>query len=67
MWQVLSARPFTERTGEKAYVADTRGEPTILHWERVKDWPILGTASSYEEARRRFGGRPVLAWIGNTH
>jgi hypothetical protein len=62
MFKVLATRPKTERSGE--VTPSPEGE---IKWHRVKDWPELGTAKDYEEARRKFGGRPVLEHIGNIH
>jgi hypothetical protein len=63
MYKVLSTRPKTERTGEVTTGPD--GEP--IKWHRVTSWPELGTAKDMEEARRKFGGRPVLEYIGKIH
>jgi hypothetical protein len=68
MYQVLSTRPITERTGEKSQARDAEGNIRTVHWEEVTTWPILGMAKDYDEARAKFGGRPVLQWIGkHTH
>ncbi len=65
-FKVLTPRPQTERTGEhSSYYED--GRQVAIHWERVKGWRVLGIADSYEQAREKFGGRPVLEWIGSTH
>jgi hypothetical protein len=59
MYRVLSTRPQTERSGEVTHSPE--GE---IKWHRVKAWPELGTAKDMQEAREKFGGRPVLQWIG---
>jgi hypothetical protein len=63
MYKVLSTRPKTEKTGETTIGSD--GE--LIKWHRVVTWPELGTAKDMEEARRMFGGRPALQWIGEIH
>jgi hypothetical protein len=63
MYKVLSPRPKTEKTGETTIGSD--GE--LIKWHRVTSWPELGTAKDMEEAIRKFGGRPVLQWIGEIH
>lgn len=34
----------------------------IADWFAVK-WEVIGQAVSMEDARQRFGGRPVLEWV----
>jgi hypothetical protein len=63
VFKVLAPRPKTEKTGEVTQGPD--GEQ--IKWHRIASWPELGTAKSYEEARRKFGGRPVLEYIGKVH
>jgi hypothetical protein len=61
LYRVLSPRPKTEKTGEITY--DSDGE--AIKWHKVISWPELGTARDMQEAREKFGGRPVLEYIGN--
>lgn len=63
MYRVLSTRPETEKTGES--FMQPNGE--IGRWHRVVAWRELGTAKDMEDARQKFGGRPVLEFIGQTH
>jgi hypothetical protein len=63
MYRVLASRPKTIQTEEVAYI--TEGKTVYFH--KITSWPELGTANSYEEAREKFGGRPVLEHIGNVH
>lgn len=39
------------------------GQVMQSEWQRV-EWEKLGTASSMKEAKKRFGGRPVLERLG---
>ncbi len=64
MYAVLSPSPQTQKTDQQ--FRDPESGRT-LHWHRITTWPQIGTANSYEEARAKFGGRPVLQWIGKTH
>lgn len=59
MFRVLSPAPKTEKTGEFTQTPEGK-----IHWHRVTEWPHLGYAESMEEAREKFGGRPVLEWAG---
>lgn len=58
-YRVLTSRPQTERTDLIAFT--TPEGPIYFH--RCKEWKTLGFAESYEEAREKFGGRPVLELI----
>lgn len=58
VYRVLSTAPKTERTGDV-----TPTPEGLIRWQRVTDWPCVGYADSYEDARRRFGGRPVLELV----
>lgn len=54
-------KPRYSKTGETTQTPDG-----LIKWYRV-DWVDLGVANSYEEARAKFGGRPVLERIGRLH
>lgn len=51
-------KPRYEKTGE---VTQTPEGP--IRWYRV-DWIHQGYADNYADARARFGGRPVLEYVG---
>jgi hypothetical protein len=55
-YRVYRCRPTTERTGE----VTTNEDGTLTKWHRVKEWRLLGTAAGYEDAKRKFGGYPVV-------
>jgi hypothetical protein len=59
MYRALRSSPLTRKTDEQVPGA----EPGVRYHE-VTRWPVLGIVQSYQEARERFGGRPVLEWIG---
>ena len=59
MYRVLATAPKMVKTG-----AVTQTPEGPIHWHRVTEWPHLGYANSYEEAREKFGGRPVLEFVG---
>jgi hypothetical protein len=59
IYRVLATAPKTEKTGEASMSPEG-----LIRWHRVVEWRHLGYADSYEDARARFGGRPVLELIG---
>lgn len=59
LYRVLATVPNMVKTGE---VTQTHEGP--MRWHRVTSWTHLGYADSYEDARQRFGGRPVLEFVG---
>jgi hypothetical protein len=64
MYTVLSSRPRTVETSEIAFIHE--GRPVYFH--KIVTWPEMGIAKDYEDARQKFGGRPVLGEaIGKTH
>lgn len=58
IYRVLHDYPRTEKTGETTQTADG-----IIKWNRA-EWVHKGYANSYEEAKAKFGGYPVLERIG---
>lgn len=62
MYRVLRPSPLTRKTSEQVPGAD----PGVRYHE-VTTWPVLGYATSYEEAREKFGGRPVLEEVDDLH
>lgn len=64
MFQVLAPAPIFEKTDKVAFTSPD-GKPVYFH--RVTGWKELGFAKDYEEARQKFGGRPVLVDISATH
>jgi hypothetical protein len=59
MYRVLKDYPRTEKTGETQQTAEG-----TIRWQRVTEWPHLGYATSMEDAKMKFGGYPVLEYIG---
>jgi hypothetical protein len=58
----VALKPIYEKTGEVTYGPD--GKP--MPWFRVS-WSELGRVRNLTEAKSKFGGSPVLAWIGAAH
>lgn len=56
-------KPRYEPTGE----VTQRQDGGVIAWERVAEWKDLGLVESLDEAKRRFGGSPVLEHISNVH
>lgn len=52
------AIPVLEKTGQSGF-----DEGHVIRWYRVVRWVELGTATSMEHAKRKFGGYPVLEHI----
>jgi hypothetical protein len=57
MFKVLRATYWP--TGQTTEIP---GGPPI-HWQRV-NWRCIGEARDMQEAIAKYGGRPVLEWIG---
>lgn len=55
-YRVYHDRPITEKTGQTSIGEDGK----TVHWHRVKEWRLLGTAASFADAKRKFGGYPVV-------
>ena len=52
-------RPVFQKTGQPT-PWNCPAEPSV--WHRV-EWTQIGTATSMEDAKRKFGGHPVLEEI----
>ena len=59
MFRVLKDMPRTEKTGEATQTPDG-----LIRWRRVAEWPHQGFAENMAEAKAKFGGYPVLEWVG---
>lgn len=58
-FRVLKDYPKLEKTGET-----TQTPEGLIRWHRVKEWEHVGYADSFEDAKEKFGGYPVLEWCG---
>lgn len=61
-FRVLKDYPRTEKTGETQQTPDG-----LIRWQRVIEWPHLGFAENMAEAKAKFGGYPVLEFVGSVH
>lgn len=59
MFRVL--RPYFERTDETFVV-----EGKTVHYWRLAKWIEIGRAKDIQDAKRRYGGSPVLEAIEGT-
>lgn len=66
LYRVLQSRPITLRTGKVDREMEN-GRMVEIHWERVVTWLEQGTAHSMDDAKRKFGGSPVLEPIDSIH
>lgn len=61
VYRVLKAK--YAKTGETTLDAEGR----VIKWQKVAEWLHLGFADGMEDAKRKFGGAPVLEFIGRVH
>jgi hypothetical protein len=62
-YKVYRCAPVCEKTGESSLDEEGR----VVKWQRVVRWVELGTAADMQHAKRKFGGYPVLEYIGRLH
>lgn len=60
-FRVLKDYPKVEKTGETTQTPDG-----LIKWNRA-EWIHQGYAESFEEAKAKFGGYPVLERVGAVH
>lgn len=61
-YRVLKDCPRLEKTGETTQTPDG-----LIRWHRVSEWIHQGFAADMQDAKAKFGGYPVLEFVGSVH